>query len=237
MVVAPSGLLLAMALERPPYRWQDDAARQEESIPSLAADGGWRDHEPPRLKRRVRCHLSNIEFRELDAFPEPAFAVLSREAFRDFGHPSQDLADLLSLEAAERNNRSESAARLLVRIGAFRGSSLVGWSLARCEAGHVLYMVNSGVAVSERRHGVYSGLVQRVIDHARSDGYVSVTSRHVPMNNAAIIAKLKLGFQVSGFEYSEVYGPLVRLVYLVSEQRRKLYGSRATPIVPRESGT
>jgi hypothetical protein len=31
--------------------WHHDAARQEESIPSLAAVDGWCDPEPPRLKR------------------------------------------------------------------------------------------------------------------------------------------------------------------------------------------
>jgi hypothetical protein len=36
------------------YRWHDDAARQEESIPSLAADGDRRAHESLRLKRGVR---------------------------------------------------------------------------------------------------------------------------------------------------------------------------------------
>ena len=44
------------------------------------------------------------------------------------------------------------------------------------------------------------------------------------------IAKLRLGFQVSGFEYSEVYGPLVRLTYLVGEARRNLYKARTVPI-------
>ena len=32
-----------------------------------------------------------------------------------------------------------------------------------------------------------------------------VTSRHLPTNNPVIIAKLRLGFQVSGFEYSEEF--------------------------------
>jgi hypothetical protein len=32
--------------------------QQEESIPSLAADGGWCDAEPPRLKPDVTDYLS-----------------------------------------------------------------------------------------------------------------------------------------------------------------------------------
>lgn len=66
--------------------------------------------------------------------------------------------------------------------------------------------------------------------HAEAQGYSSVRSRHAAANAAVIIAKLRLGFQVSGFEYSEVHGPLVQLTYLVSEARRKLYEARASPI-------
>ena len=84
--------------------------------------------------------------------------------------------------------------------------------------------------MSLRRRGVYSQLVRRVIDHATSHGYTSVTSRHVASNVAVIIAKLRLGFQISGFEYSEVYGPLVGLTYLVADARRDLYRARTAPL-------
>ena len=84
----------------------------------------------------------------------------------------------------------------------------------------------------ERRKGIYSALVQALLVHAASQGYSNVRSRHTATNTAVIVAKLKLGFQISGFEYSEVYGPLVQLNYLVGEARRKLYEARAAPIRP-----
>jgi len=91
-------------------------------------------------------------------------------------------------------------------------------------------MVNSGVAAAERRTGIYSELVRLVIEEVRSRGYALIWSRHAANNNAVIVAKLKLGFFISGFEYSEVYGPLVRLTYILREKRRQLYQARATPI-------
>ena len=93
-------------------------------------------------------------------------------------------------------------------------------------------MLNSGVASAARRTGVYSQLVRAMLAHATARGYSGVRSRHTAANTAVIIAKLKLGFLVSGFEYSEVYGPLVQLTYLVGETRRKLYESRSAPIRP-----
>ncbi len=91
-------------------------------------------------------------------------------------------------------------------------------------------MINSGVVPEERNRGIYSQLVRLVIEHARLQGYVAILSRHAANNNAVIIAKLKLGFFVSGFEYSEVYGPLVRLTFLLGNLRRTLYQNRSTPI-------
>ena len=115
------------------------------------------------------------------------------------------------------------------RVAAFNDEILVGWTYARSE-GTTLQMVNSGVALAERRNGVYTQLVKLVIAHAQATGFSTILSRHAANNNAVIIAKLKVGFMVSGFEYSEVYGPLVRLTYLVGNLRRQLYRKRSNPI-------
>lgn len=76
-------------------------------------------------------------------------------------------------------------------------------------------MVNSGIFPEFRRRGIYSGLVKATIAYADTHGFLKIISRHVPSNNAVIIPKLRLGFMVSAFEYSEVYGPLVHLTYLI----------------------
>jgi ribosomal protein S18 acetylase RimI-like enzyme len=93
-------------------------------------------------------------------------------------------------------------------------------------------MVNSGVLPEFRGRGIYSDLVKAAISHADAHGLFKIISRHVPSNNAVIIPKLRLGFIVSAFEYSEVYGPLVHLTYLIGEKRRELYLARSKPLVP-----
>jgi ribosomal protein S18 acetylase RimI-like enzyme len=173
--------------------------------------------------------MNNITFRIVDKFPEPAFSALTEEAFSDY-EASELLADVANEEAAARQGTRDPADQDALRIGAFRGDSLVGWTLARSEGASHLYMINSGVASAERRQGVYSELVRLVIEQARSRGYAAILSRHAANNNAVLVAKLKLGFFVSGFEYSEVYGPLVRLTFLVGKLRRTLYQTRSTPI-------
>ena len=175
--------------------------------------------------------MNDLVLRVVDEFPEPAFSALAREAFSDY-QASELLTDVLNAEAAAAARVEGPAAvcESALRIGAFRGDSLVGWTFARAEGANHLHMINSGVAAAQRRQGVYSKLTQFVIEHARSHGYVASHSRHAANNNAVIVAKLKLGFFVSGFEYSEVYGPLVRLTLLLGELRRTLHQIRSSPI-------
>ena len=173
--------------------------------------------------------MNGISFRVVEEFPEPEFSLLVDEAFSDY-EPSTLLSEVGVEEAAARSGATAAPSKGAIRIGAFRGEQLVGWTYANPEGPGLVYMVNSGVATAERRTGVYSELARLLIEEARSRGFSIIWSRHAANNNAVIIAKLKLGFFVSGFEYSEVYGPLVRLTYLLGEKRRQLYQARATPI-------
>jgi len=173
--------------------------------------------------------MNSVTFRVVDAFPEPAFSALVDEAFSDY-LPSDLLTDVAREEAAARIAAREPATKGALRIGAFSGETLIGWTFASPEGTGLLYMINSGVTPAEQRKGIYSELSRLVIEHAKSRGYAAILSRHAANNNAVIVAKLKLGFFVSGFEYSEVYGPLVRLTYLLGDLRRNLYKTRSSPI-------
>jgi hypothetical protein len=93
-------------------------------------------------------------------------------------------------------------------------------------------MVSSGVWQSERRSGIYSLLVRRVMEYAASQGYVKINSYHAATNSPVLIAKLKLGFYVSGYVYDEFGGPTVQLSYFVNEARRKLYFARTRGLRP-----
>jgi len=173
--------------------------------------------------------MNDITFCVLQEFPEPAYTALVEQAFSDYDE-SELLADVAREETAARAQTSNVVNENALRIGAFRGDTLVGWTYACPEGASLLYMINSGVAPTERQKGIYSELARLVIEHARARGYAVILSRHAANNNPVIIAKLKLGFFVSGFEYSEVYGPLVRLTYLLGDLRRTLYQARSNPI-------
>lgn len=173
--------------------------------------------------------MSDIVVRVVESFPEPAISALQREVFADFER-SEELAHVLASEAATRAEELNAPHPSMFRVAAFRGENLVGWTQGYREGKARFYMLNSGVAAHERRKGIYTRLVQAVLTHAKTQGYSVVVSHHVPANVPVIIAKLQLGFLVTGFEYSEVYGPLVRLSYVVGEKRRELYRRRTVPL-------
>lgn len=175
--------------------------------------------------------MIEITLLPLDTVPEAELSALSDEVF---GHeqPSELLADVVAAEAAARPAQTDEKPPGAFGLAALRGNKLVGWTQGYRVGTNQFHMLNSGVAIAERRTGVYSQLVQAVLDHAKSHGYSTVRSLHVATNTPVIVAKLRLGFFIAGFEYSEVYGPLVQLKYLVGEQRRSLYQARTDSIRP-----
>jgi hypothetical protein len=157
--------------------------------------------------------MNNLEFVAVDRFPEPAFSELQREVFSELA------LGIISCARSTRTAPSPPADAASFRIGAYRAGELVGWSYGWGAASGCFYMANSGVVAAVRRRGVYSHLVGLVLAQATRMGCSLVTSRHLPTNNQVIIAKLRLGFQVSGFEHSEEFGPMVHLAHRLSQQR------------------
>lgn len=173
--------------------------------------------------------MNKLTLRPIETADSTALAALQGEVFDDYER-SERLAEVLAQEAAARPADADRGLPSQFGLAAYRGGTLVGWSQGYRQGRSVFYMLNSGVATAERRQGVYSELVQGMLAHAASRGYTKVTSHHAAANSAVLIAKLRLGFQVSGFEYSEVYGPLVHLTFFVSDARRLLYSARAASI-------
>lgn len=164
------------------------------------------------------------------ALADPAeLAALQDQVFDDYER-SDLLAEVLDAEALTRPTAAPPELPSRFGVAAFHGTTLVGWSQGYRQGRREFHMLNSGVASGHRRSGVYTAMVQALLAHAREEGYQRVTSRHTAENTAVLIAKLRLGFRVSGFQYSEVYGPLVQLTYLVHPARDKLYRIRSAAI-------
>lgn len=164
------------------------------------------DQWPPERREQAREHLS------------PGHAVLPK----DIG---VDPADLPKLDALRANVK----ALYHLKIALLDGDQLVGWSEGWQDANEpdTFFMAASLVLPAYRRQGFYEALTTKTLEIARRDGFQAVSSGHVVTNNPILIAKLKLGFHISGFELNARWGTMVRLIYHLNEMKEKAFAYRA----------
>lgn len=119
-----------------------------------------------------------------------------------------------------------------LRVALLKDDELVGWSYGWQEIfdSSSFFMGASLVLPEYRRKGLYSKLVNKVLEITKELGFQSVWSTHIMMNNPVIIAKLKMGFYINGFECNVNYGNLVKLTYHHSDFRQKVANFRAGAI-------
>lgn len=116
-----------------------------------------------------------------------------------------------------------------LRLAIIKDEQLVGWSFGFQDSVDTgtFYMAASMVLPEYQRRGLYSELVSQTLQLTREAGFRSVASRHIIVNNPVLIAKMKLGFTISGTELTAIHGNLVKLVYHHCDLRQKTQKFRA----------
>lgn len=176
--------------------------------------------------------MKSIEIRVADQFPEPEFSRLQMRVFEDVQQYSKEWDSILREEAD--NGVSPQKVSPVLRVGAYEGDELVGWSFGWLERGNVFYMACSGVRASHRRRGIYTSLLNAIRELALAEGAREIHSKHSVLNNPIIIAKLRAGFNVSGLLQSAKLGTLVELTLHLSEKRKDMFHRRVLPFVGRD---
>lgn len=105
-------------------------------------------------------------------------------------------------------------------------NKLVGWSFSSQVRTYELYMMSSAVFPKHRRKGYYTQFAKKTIALAKKAGFQKITSNHLASNNAVIIAKLKLGFKITGFEIFDEVGVLVKMAYYLNSTRAQAFDFR-----------
>jgi GNAT superfamily N-acetyltransferase len=168
-----------------------------------------------------------IDLRNVERFEEPAFTGLVDEVFGEVRRKAL-MQRLCPAPPGWPQVPAPPVHR--VRIGAFAGERLVGWSHGWRDPGRQLYVANSAVLPGYRRQGLYTRLIAAVEAQALALGCDRVVSHHVADNSAVLIAKLKAGYVIAGTEFSDEMGLLVKLVHHLTEGRRALFASRIAPV-------
>ena len=162
-----------------------------------------------------------ITLRTVDKFPEPAFTELANRLLND---PDRAIAQRLLQPPAVA---PVSTGSRQVRVGAYAGDVLVGWSHASLVPWGALYVSSSAVEPAFRRQGIYSRLVGAIEQEAHALGCLRVESHHRAANADVLIAKLKLGYLVVGTEFTAEMGVLVKLSKQIEPSRHALFAARS----------
>jgi GNAT superfamily N-acetyltransferase len=163
-----------------------------------------------------------IELGTVDSFPEPAFTELVERVLHD--PDRRAVAQRLYVPAAIRPTPTGAQQ---VRIGAYSGDLLVGWSHAFLQHGGVMYVGNSGVVDEHRRQGIYTRLIDAMEQEARKLGCVRIESHHRTANSSVLIAKLKAGYTIVGTEFSPNMGLLVKMCKFLDASHDAVFHARS----------
>ena len=95
----------------------------------------------------------------------------------------------------------------------------VGWSHGHMLDGETFFMSWAGVLPDWQRQGLYSQFVGQLLAYLTALGYERVSSNHMVNNRPVLIAKLKLGFNVTALTLDERFGAQVTLTYFCHADR------------------
>jgi len=114
-----------------------------------------------------------------------------------------------------------------LNLAVFHRDEFIGWSSGFQSADNRYYMNHSGIVEMFQGKGLYSKLLEIILEQTKKEGFLEIYSNHNTDNNKIIIAKLKRGFFISGFEVLPKYGLTVQLSYSHSPELRAMHDFRA----------
>lgn len=99
----------------------------------------------------------------------------------------------------------------------------VGWHIGHAQDEMTYYMQNSAIIKSEQGQNLYGEMLKGVMEILNDEGYQVLRSLHHPNNPAVLIPKLKLGFVISGTQFSENFRGLIEMKYFFNEGMKKSF--------------
>ena len=119
-----------------------------------------------------------------------------------------------------------------LRVYILKGNKKIGWFFGRQADSETFYMTNTGIFKKYRNLGIYKKMLPVIIEIIKKKGFQKISSCHNVFNNHVIVAKLKAGFIITGFEIRDIFGLIVQLTYFFNKVRDKVIRYRAGAITP-----
>jgi|SaaInlStandDraft_6_1057023.scaffolds.fasta_scaffold61619_3 GNAT superfamily N-acetyltransferase len=179
----------------------------------------------------------NITIAEVDKFPVGLYNAQARSyLMKDYPmlpwrkHLTVNELDKVELLKTNVQGKYE------LRLALLKDDELIGWTYGWQDSfDYASFFMGASVVLPHyRNRGLYTQLVQKVIEITDKLGFQSIWSTHIMMNNPVIVAKLKLKFHINGFESNVNYGNLVKLAYHHNDLKNRVANYRAGAIADDE---
>lgn len=99
----------------------------------------------------------------------------------------------------------------------------IGWHMGEAEDHMTFYMRNTGIIPKYQNRGLYGVFLKAFTAYLGELGYERISSQHKPTNKSILILKLKQGFVIGGFEMTENWGALVKMIKIIPNDRRESF--------------
>ena len=99
----------------------------------------------------------------------------------------------------------------------------IGWHMGEAEDHQTFYMRNSGILPEFQNRGLFTAFSEVFMRYLGELGYERISSHHKPTNRRILILKLQQGFNIAGFEMTENWGALVKLVKILPRDRQEAF--------------
>ena len=148
-----------------------------------------------------------------------------------FTGPSMPDAPAISNEKKKKTLMRNMASMHRLNLGIYHNKNIIGWMWGKQINYDTFLMVNTGILPKYQGKGIYTALLKKFMLMLENMGYEVVKSHHYINNNRILLAKLKQGFVITGFEVSEHFGTIVNLTCFFNKRRKQLYESRTGNIL------
>jgi len=102
----------------------------------------------------------------------------------------------------------------------------VGWIMGEQHDYETFYLRNSGFIPQFRRKGIYSIAHKAIVEYLKNRGFERIVSDHLPNNKPMLLLKINDGYVINNMTLEDRFGPMIRLVKFLHEDRQKFFEKR-----------
>lgn len=193
------------------------------TIPDFINEARIAAFNQPLLDKYIFVEVTENAFWQVNWLED--FAFLPHELYFEKDQLSSDEQKKKIKQLAElTGNHMQLQDRILIKDPC--NNLIVGMFYGHKQTDDSYYMHLTAIHKNYRRLGIYSALLDRIIQYTKQLGFNKIISCHSPINNAVLIAKLKKDFKILSMEIDALLGINIWLCYFHNKEMQTAHALR-----------